>query len=121
VTGFGFVAAAGICELIEGAAAEDAHPGLAVSHRGFGYEGKNGACKAVHRAPVRRHGFEVVEAVADDQLGFRGRLEQGRDRAGRVLTVGVDDEHRLRGGLLGEELGEPGADRVALAAAAWES
>jgi hypothetical protein len=111
----GFVAAARVGDFVEGAPGEEAHAGLAVSHRGGGHEREDGACEAVHRSPVSRHGVEVVEAVPDDELGLRGGLEQRGDGGGWMLSVSVDHEHPLRRRLLGEDLGEAGANRFTLA------
>jgi hypothetical protein len=121
VAGLGFVAAPWIGELVKGAAGEETHAGLAVSDGGRGHEGEDGTREAVHRSPVSRHGAEVVEAVPDDELGPRGGLEQRRDRVGRMLAVGIDDEDPLDGRLLGEDLGEACADRFALAAVDWKA
>ena len=72
------------------------------------------AGEAVRRAPVRGMESEIVEAIADDELRVGRGREQGRDRRRRMLAVGVDDEHRLGGGVP-EELGEAGANRASLA------
>jgi hypothetical protein len=113
VTGLGLVAAPRVLELVERAPAQEAHAGLAVPDGGLGPQGEEGARETVHDAPVRRHGAEVVEAVADDQLGVRRSLEESGDRGGRVLAVGVDHDHRIG---LGPDGTEARSDRLALAA-----
>ena len=42
-----------------------------------------------------RHRGQVAEAVSDHQLGLAPRSDERRDRGGRVLAVGVDDEDCL--------------------------
>jgi hypothetical protein len=98
---------------MEGPAAEDSHPRLAVPNRPAGGEGENAARETIHHAALHGHRGEIAEAVSDDQVGLARRREQRGDRRRGMLPVRVDHDHRLGRVCPAEEAFEPSADGAA--------
>jgi hypothetical protein len=69
------------------------------------------AARAVCDAAFPWHGLEVVEPVADDELGGRGCREEGRDRARWMLAVRIDRDDSV--GMVAHGV-EAGAQRSSL-------
>jgi hypothetical protein len=83
---------------LERAAAEQSHPVLRVAHRAAGRELEQRPRAEVGEPPRQRHAAQIVEPVADDEVGVAAGRQEGRDRSGGMLPVGVDQEHCPRRG-----------------------
>jgi hypothetical protein len=106
----GLVTACG--QQIERASSEQPHAVLRVAHLTAGCELEQPPRRAVGDATGERHLREVVEAVADHELGVARGADEGRDRLRRMLAVGVDYED----GVCADRSLDSCADRGALAA-----
>ena len=100
-------------EAPERSAAQQAHAVLGIAYAPARHELEEQARESIGDPAMPRHRGKVAEAVSDHELGLAPRGDESRDRGGRVLAVGVDDEDGL--GAAGDVV-EPRADRRALAA-----
>jgi hypothetical protein len=87
----GFVAPGG--EGLERGAAEQAHAVLRIAYAPARHELEEQARESIGDPAMPGHRGEVAEAVSDHQLRLAPRGDERRDRGGRMLAVGVDDEH----------------------------
>jgi hypothetical protein len=93
-------------ERLQGRPAQQAHAVLRIAYAPARHELEEQARESIGDPAMPGHRGEVAEAVSDHQLRLAPRGDERRDRGGRMLAVGVDDEHSL--GAAGDMV-DPGA------------
>jgi hypothetical protein len=66
---------------------------LRIAHRVAGAQLEQAPARAIREAPRPGHGSEIVEAVADDEVGGGRGCDERWNRPCGMLAVRVDGEH----------------------------